>query len=83
MHRMMDITPETKLIFGKYVDAYMMLPDPFLALSQCASFINEEPHNVGKYLEKIDTATLIADFADYETIPADFVAKVKAQVGEE
>lgn len=83
MHRMMDITPETKLIFGKYVDAYMMLPDPFLALSQCASFINEEPHNVGKYLEKIDTATLIADFADYETIPADFVAKVKAQVGVE
>ena len=83
MHRMMDITPETKLIFGKYVDAYMMLPDPFLALSQCASFINEEPHNVGKYLEKIDTATLIADFANYETIPADFVAKVKAQVGEE
>ena len=38
---------------------------------------------MGKYLEKIDIATLIADFANYETIPADFVAKVKAQVGEE
>lgn len=83
MHRMMDITPETKLIFGKYVDAYMMLPDPFLALAQCASFINEDPQNVGEYFEKIDTAALIADFANYENIPADFVAKVKAQVGVE
>ena len=83
MHRMMDITPEAKLIFGKYVDAYMMLPDPFLALAQCASFINEDPQNAGKYLEKIDTASLIADFANYEKIPADFVAKVKAQVGAE
>ena len=83
MHRMMDITPETKLIFGKYVDAYMMLPDPFLALAQCASFINEDPQNVGEYLEKIDTVTLITDFANYKNIPADFVAKVKAQVGEE
>ena len=83
MHRMMDITPETKLVFGKYVDAYMMLPDPFLALAQCASFINEDPQNVGEYFEKIDTAALIADFANYENIPADFVAKVKAQVGVE
>lgn len=83
MHRMMDITPEAKLIFGKYVDAYMMLPDPFLALAQCASFINEDPQNAGEYLEKIDTASLIADFANYEKIPADFVAKVKAQVGAE
>ena len=82
MHRMMDITPETKLVFGKYVDAYMMLPDPFLALAQCASFINEDPQNAGKYLEKIDTASLIADFANYEKLPAAYVAKVKAQVGE-
>ena len=80
---MMDITPETKLVFGKYVDAYMMLPDPFLALAQCASFINEDPQNEGEYFEKIDTAALIADFANYENIPADFVAKVKAQVGVE
>ena len=61
----------------------MMLPDPFLALSQCASFINEDPQNVGKYLEKIDTASLIADLANYEKLPAGYVAKVKAQVGVE
>ena len=80
MHRMMDITPETKLVFGKYVDAYMMLPDSFLALAQCSSFINEDPQNAGKYLEAINTKALVDEFSSMEKLPAEYVAKIKAQV---
>ena len=80
MHRMMDITPETKLMFGKYIDAYMMLPDSFLALAQCSSFIKEDPQNAGKYLEAINTKALIDEFSSTEKLPSDFVAKIKAQV---
>lgn len=80
MHRMMAITPEAKLVFGKYVDAYMMLPDSFLALAQCSSFINEDPKDAGKYLEAIDVEALAREFGAIEKLPAEFTAKIKAQV---
>ena len=80
MHRMMDITPETKLVFGKYVDAFMMLPDSFLALAQCSSFISENPQDAGKYLEAIDTNALIEELGSFEKLPHDFVTKIEAQI---
>lgn len=80
MHRMMAITPEAKLVFGKNVDAFMMLPESFLALAQCSSFINEDPRNTGKYLEAIDVDALIDDLASYEKLPVGFVTKIKAQI---
>lgn len=78
MHRMMDITPEVKLVFGKYVDAYIMLPDSFLALAQCSSFINENPQDAGKYLEAIDVKRMTDEFDAMENIPANFKTKLKA-----
>ena len=81
MHRMMDLTPETKLIFGKYVDAYKMLPDSFLALAQCSSFISEDPQNTGKYLENIDVKSMIDEFDAMPEIPAEFKIKLKALSG--
>ena len=83
MHRMMALTPEAKLAFGKTVDPYMMLPDSFLALAQCASFINEDPQNTGKYLENIDKAALVKELDSFEKLPAEFTAKVKAQINAE
>ena len=80
MRRMMALTPEAKLVFGKYVDAYMMLPDSFLALAQCSSFINEDPKDAGKYLEAIDVDALAREFGAIEKLPAEFTAKIKAQV---
>ena len=77
---MMAITPEAKLVFGKNVDAFMMLPESFLALAQCSSFINEDPRNTGKYLEAIDVDALIDDLASYEKLPVGFVTKIKAQI---
>ena len=79
MHRMMDITPETKLVFGKNIDPYMMLPDSFLALAQCSSFITEAPQNAGKYLENINSKALIDEFSSMEKLPAEFIEKIKAQ----
>ena len=78
MHRMMDLTPEVKIVFAQYVDSYMMLPDSFLALAQCSSFIREDPKNAGKYLEEINPENLIDDLSKYESIPDDFIAKLKA-----
>ena len=80
MHRMMELTPETKLVFGKNIDPYMMLPDPFLALAQCSSFISEDPQNAGKYLESIDSKALIDEFSKMEKLPSEFIAKLQAQV---
>lgn len=79
MHRMMAITPDVKLAFGKYVDAYMMLPDSFLALAQCSSFITEEPWNAGKYLENIDIEALMKELDAFETLPTEFVDRLIAQ----
>ena len=80
MHRMMAITPEAKLVFGKNVDAFMMLPESFLALAQCSSFISEDPRNTGKYLETIDVKALIDELASFEKLPAGFVTKIEAQL---
>lgn len=80
MHRMMELTPETKLVFGKNIDPYMMLPDSFLALAQCSSFISEDPQNAGKYLESIDSKALIDEFSKMEKLPSEFIAKIQAQV---
>lgn len=80
MHRMMAITPEAKLVFGKNVDAFMMLPESFLALAQCSSFVSEDPRNTGKYLETIDVKALIDELASFEKLPAGFVTKIGAQL---
>lgn len=80
MHRMMAITPEAKLVFGKNVDAFMMLPESFLALAQCSSFISEDPRNTGKYLETIDVKAFIDELASFEKLPAGFVTKIGAQL---
>ena len=80
MHRMMDIAPETKLVFAKHVDAYKMLPDSFLALAQCSSFISEDPQNAGKYLGEIDTSALVNELRFIENLPAEFVVRIEAQL---
>ena len=57
-----------------------MLPDSFLALAQCSSFISEDPQNAGKYLESIDSKALIDEFSKMEKLPSEFIAKIQAQV---
>ena len=56
----------------------MMLPDSLLAFAQCSSFINEDQKNSGKYLEEINPENLIDDLSKYESIPDDFIGKLKA-----
>ena len=57
-----------------------MLPDSFLALAQCSSFISENPQDAGKYLEAIDTNALIEELGSFEKLPHDFVTKIEAQI---
>lgn len=57
----------------------MMLPDSFLALAQCSSFIKEDPQNAGKYLENISAEAMIDDLSGYEALPDGFIEKLKAQ----
>lgn len=55
MNRALRLTPALKLFYAQNVDPYMMLPDEFLDMSQCSSFITEDPENAEKYLKTMDT----------------------------
>ena len=55
MNRALRLTPALKLFYAQNVDPYMMLPDEFLDMSQCSSFITGDPENAEKYLKTIDT----------------------------
>ncbi|MCR5003085.1 MAG: DUF5110 domain-containing protein [Bacteroidales bacterium] len=78
MNRMMKITPETKLIFAKHIDPWVMLPDPFLALAQASSFILAKPENTEQILKNINVEAMEESF-NAIGVPAEFTAKCKAQ----
>ena len=79
IRRMYALTPEAKLVFGQYVDAYLMLPEAFLKAAQCASLINENPAMAAEYLRAINLDAVNKSFDEFEQLSAAFKAKVKAQ----
>lgn len=67
-----------KMFYAINVDNYKMLPDGFLNLAQCSSFITEQPFKAEEYLKAIDKETAHDVFSGVENSEA-FVAKLKAQ----
>lgn len=78
MNRAMKVTPAVKMFYANNVDTYKMLPDGFLNLAQCSSFITEEPYKAEEFLKAIDTDTAHDVFAGAKDSD-EFVAKLKAQ----
>ena len=65
--RMMKLTPAKK-------------PLSFLKVSQCGSFVTEDPTGAENYLKAIDTQKLIEEFNSFENVPSEFLHKLEAQV---
>ena len=78
MRRAMKVTPAVKMFYAINVDNYKMLPDGFLNLAQCSSFITEQPDKTEDFLKAIDKDTAHDVFSGAENSEA-FVEKLKAQ----
>lgn len=79
IRRIFALTPEAKLNFGTFVDAYMMLPVDFLKIAQCASLVNENPSKAAEYLRDINLDAMFDTLESFGKLPAEFKAKVRAQ----
>ena len=55
-------------------------PLSFLKVSQCGSFVTEDPTGAEDYLKAIDTQKLIEEFNSFENVPSEFLHKLEAQV---
>lgn len=80
IHRMMDITPETKIVFSGCVDSMQMLPVPFLKVAQAGSIINADPFNAAGHLAEMDVKAMCEDFNSNEKLPDDFKTRISAHV---
>lgn len=81
--RMRKFAPEAKMAFGTYVDRICKMPDSFLAILQCGSFITEDPHGAPDYLSEFDPSAALDDLESIGKLPPDFIVRLRAQlVGE-
>ena len=55
-------------------------PQSFLKVSQCGSFVTEDPAGAESYLKAIDTQKLIDEFNSFGNVPSEFLHKLEAQV---
>ena len=67
------------LIPAKYLSAIILLCS-FLKVSQCGSFVTEDPTGAEDYLKAIDTQKLIDEFNSFGNVPSEFLHKLEAQV---
>ena len=81
--RCLDLTVEFKTEQGAHSEAYLMLPEEYLRVSQCPNFILEEPFRIAEFIgayaknkaalfEKTDSMTIIGD---------NFKQRLKAVIG--
>lgn len=79
IRRMMAITPEAKYMFAQLKITDLHLPDEFLNLAQCGSYITEEPARCAGYLKAMDVDAMNRNFATWEKLSNDFKVKAAAQ----
>ena len=79
IRRMMAMAPEAKLKFAELKIRDLHLPDEFLDLAQCGSYIIENPAGCVEYLKAMDVEAMNRNFASWEKLSDDFKAKAAAQ----
>ena len=79
IRRMMAMAPEAKLKFAALKILDLHLPDEFLNLAQCGSYIIENPSGCVEYLNAMDVEAMNRNFASWEKLSNDFKVKAAAQ----
>ena len=79
IRRMLAITPEAKYMFAQLKISDLHLPDEFLNLAQCGSYITEDPAGCAGYLKAMDVDAMNRNFATWEKLSNDFKVKAAAQ----
>ncbi len=78
MKRMKKFASEAKMAFGTYVDRICKMPDSFLGVLQCCSFINGDPENAAEYLAQTDVEAAANDLEVLGKLPPEFLEKFRA-----
>ena len=81
-NRLVVLTPEFKQDFAANYDAYQMLPDEYLNVSQTPNFINEYPFDIVKWLDRYDANIdkFLPVLKEKHCLSDDFVARLQAQL---
>lgn len=79
IRRMLAITPEAKYMFAQLKISDLHLPDEFLNLAQCGSYITEDPAGCAGYLKAMDVDAMNRNLATWEKLSNDFKVKAAAQ----
>lgn len=74
------LAPEAKMAFGTYVDRICKMPDSFLAVLQCGSFIQADPQNAPEHLAGFDMKAALDDLESIGKLPSEFIARLRAQL---
>ena len=81
-NRLVVLTPEFKQDFAVNYDAYQMLPDEYLNVSQTPNFITEYPAEIGKWLDRYNQNIdkFIPVLIEKKCLSDNFIARLKAQL---
>jgi hypothetical protein len=80
IRRIMAFTPEVKKVFCQYDDPFQAQPKAFLKVSQCGSFITEDPSHAREYLRDIDVPAMLDAIGSNPALPDSFKQKLAALV---
>ena len=78
MRRIREFTDETKRVYCQYDDPFQVQPKAFLDISQCASYITEDPVHTEAYLKAFDPDAMIESIRANDRLPAWFKERTEA-----
>ncbi len=78
MRRIREFTDETKRVYCQYDDPFQVQPKAFLDISQCASFITEDPVHTEVFLKAFDLGAMIESIQANDRLPDWFKKRTEA-----
>ena len=78
MRRIREFTDETKRVYCQYDDPFQVQPKAFLDISQCASFITEDPVHTEVFLKEFDLDAMIESIQANDRLPDWFKKRTEA-----
>ena len=78
MRRIREFTDETKRVYCQYDDPFQVQPKAFLDISQCASYITEDPVHTEVFLKEFDLDAMIESIQANDRLPDWFKKRTEA-----